>query len=190
MQQIPRGVLIGVLDLNSDVTLYFVVMVLSLFGLALVHRIVHSPFGEVLRAVREHEPRAKSLGFPVARYKILAFTLSAGLAGLAGSLKAIIYQVASLRDVHWSMSGDVILMTLLGGMNSVFGPAVGAALISSLYHYFDDLGGWVTIMVGAIFILCVLLFRRGIVGELQAVLAARATSKNSNDDKDSENATN
>ncbi|MEQ8897262.1 MAG: branched-chain amino acid ABC transporter permease [Roseovarius sp.] len=190
MQQIPRGVLLGVFDLRNDLTLYFVVMALTLAGLALVHRIVHSPFGEVLRAIREHEPRAKSLGFPVARYKILAFTLSAGLAGLAGSLKAIIYQVASLRDVHWSMSGDVILMTLLGGMNSVLGPALGAALISSLYHYFDALGGWVTIMVGGIFIGCVLLFRRGIVGELDAALAARRSAKVSHDEKDNENATN
>lgn len=190
MQQIPRGVLFGVFDLNSDLNLYFFVLLLTLLGLALVYRIVHSPFGEVLRAIREHEPRAKSLGYPVARYKILAFTLSAGLAGLGGSLKAIIYQVASLRDVHWSMSGDVILMTLLGGINSVFGPALGAALISSLYHYFDFLGSWVTIMVGTIFILCVLLFRRGIVGEILAAQAARRTDKISNDQKDSENATN
>lgn len=190
MQQIPRGVFFGVLDLNSDKTLYFFVLILTLLALALIHRIIHSPFGEVLRAIREHEPRAKSLGFPVAPYKILAFTLSAGLAGLAGSLKAIIFQVASLRDVHWSMSGDVILMTLLGGMNSVFGPALGAALISALYHYLDFLGGWVTIMVGTIFILCVLAFRKGIVGELQAALTTRRSDTASNDKKDSENATN
>ncbi|GGK20930.1 branched-chain amino acid ABC transporter permease [Salinarimonas ramus] len=190
MQQIPRGVLLGILDLDDDVTLYFVVLVLTLAGLALVHRIVNSPFGEVLRAIREHEPRAISLGYPVARYKILAFTLSAGLSGLAGSLKVIVYQVASLRDVHWSMSGDVILMTLLGGMNSVFGPVIGAALISSLYHYFDALGGWVTIMVGAIFIACVLTFRRGIVGELEAALATRRSTTSANDEKDGTNATN
>ncbi|MEQ8291207.1 MAG: branched-chain amino acid ABC transporter permease [Roseovarius sp.] len=190
MQQIPRGLFLGVFDLRNDLTLYFVVMVLTLAGLALIHRIVHSPFGEVLRAIREHEPRAKSLGFPVARYKILAFTLSAALSGLAGSLKVIIYQVASLRDVHWSMSGDVILMTLLGGMNSVFGPALGAALISALYHYFDALGGWVTIAVGGIFIGCVLLFRRGIVGEVHALLSDRRAAKVSHDEKDNENATN
>ncbi|WP_375173871.1 branched-chain amino acid ABC transporter permease [Pseudooceanicola sp.] len=190
MQQVPRGTLLGVLDLNNAITLYFVVLVLTLAGLGLIHRIVHSPFGEVLRAIREHEPRAKSLGFPVARYKILAFTLSAALAGLAGSLKVIIYQVASLRDVHWSMSGDVILMTLLGGMNSVFGPALGAALISALYHYFDSLGGWVTITVGGIFIGCVLLFRRGIVGEVHAFLSNSRAARASHDEKDNENAKN
>lgn len=189
MQQIPRGVFLGVVDLRSGFNLYYLVLVLTLLGLALVYRIVHSPFGEVLRAIRDHEPRARSLGYPVAKYKILAFTLSAGLTGLAGSLKAIIYQVASLRDVHWSMSGDVILMTLLGGMNSVFGPVLGAVLISSLYHYFDFLGGWVTIMVGSTFILCVLLFRKGIVGQVQMVLENRRAARSSQDKKDKENAT-
>jgi len=190
MQQIPRGVLFGVFDLRSPFNLYFLVLTLTILGLALVYRIVHSPFGEVLRAIRDHEPRAKSLGYPVARYKILAFTLSAGLAGLAGSLKAIIYQVASLRDVHWSMSGDVILMTLLGGMNSVFGPVLGAVLISSLYHYFDALGGWVTIMVGVIFITCVLIFRRGIVGQIQQVLETWRPAKPVENKKDSDHAAN
>lgn len=190
MQQIPRGVLLGVINLRSSFALYFVVLTLTLLGLALVWRIVHSPFGEVLRAIRDHEPRTRSLGYPVARYKILAFTLSAGLAGLAGSLKAIIYQVVSLRDVHWSMSGDVILMTLLGGMNSVFGPVLGAILISSLYYYFDALGGWVTIMVGVIFIICVLIFRRGIVGQTQLVLAYLRPAKPSENHKDSDNASN
>ena len=190
MQQIPRGVLLGLVDLRSNLNLYFVVLVLTLAGLALVHRIVNSPFGEVLRAIRDHEPRAKSLGYPVARYKILAFTLSAGLAGLAGSMKAIIYQVASLRDVHWSMSGDVILMTLLGGMNSVFGPILGATLISALYYYFDALGGWVTIMVGIIFIACVLVFRRGIVGQIHAILDDRRAHKKSQDNRNTDNVTN
>lgn len=190
MQQIPRGVLLGVIDLRSNINLYFVVLVLMLLGLALVHRIVNSPFGEVLRAIRDHEPRAKSLGYPVSRYKILAFTLSAGLAGLAGSLKAIIFQVASLRDVHWSMSGDVILMTLLGGMNSVFGPVLGAVLISALYYYFDALGGWVTIMVGMIFIICVLVFRRGVVGQIRKILDDRRPATTPQDNRNTDNATN
>ena len=190
MQRIPRGVLLGIIDLRSPINLYFVVLTLTLLGLWLVHRIVHSPFGEVLRAIRDHEPRTRSLGYPVARYKILAFTLSAGLAGLAGSLKVIIYQVASLRDVHWSMSGDVILMTLLGGMNSVFGPVLGAALISSLYHYFDNLGGCVTIMVGTIFIIWVLIFRRGIVGQAEMMIEWLRPARLPENHKDSDNGSN
>jgi branched-chain amino acid transport system permease protein len=173
MQQIPRGVLFGVLDLRSDFNLYYVVLVIIGGGIWLVHRIVNSPFGEVLRAIREHEPRARSLGYAVERYKIMAFALSAGLSGLAGSLKCIVFQLAALTDVHWHMSGEVILMTLLGGMNSVFGPAIGAVLISALHHYFDALGAWVTILVGLVFILCVLAFRRGIVGQLNHMLLRR-----------------
>ena len=171
MQGIPRGTLFGLVDLRSDTNLYFVVMIIVGLGLAMVYRIVHSPFGEVLRAIRDHEPRTVSLGYPVARYKILAFALSAGLSGLAGSLKVLIYQVASLRDVHWSMSGDVILMTLLGGMNSVLGPVIGAGIVSAVYYYFAALGGWVTVMVGTVFIVCVLVFRRGVVGSLGALVA-------------------
>jgi branched-chain amino acid transport system permease protein len=174
MQQIPRGTLFGVVDLQSDFNLYFVVLVCIGAGLWLVHRVVNSPFGEVLRAIREHEPRARSLGYAVDRYKILAFALSAGLSGLAGSLKCVVFRLAALTDVHWHMSGDVILMTLLGGMNSVFGPAIGAVLISALHHYFDALGAWVTVSVGLIFILCVLVFRRGIVGELRHMLLQRS----------------
>ncbi|MGF1621622.1 MAG: branched-chain amino acid ABC transporter permease [Rhodomicrobiaceae bacterium] len=173
MQPIPRGSLFGLLDLRSDFNLYFVVLACVAGGLWLVNRIVNSPFGEVLRAIREHEPRARSLGYAVNRYKIMAFALSAGLSGLAGSLKCIVFQLAALTDVHWHMSGDVILMTLLGGMNSVFGPAIGAVLISMLHHYFDALGAWVTIVVGLIFIACVLMFRRGILGELNHVLQPR-----------------
>lgn len=172
MQGVPRGTLFGFINLRSDINLYFVVLIIVALGLAAVHRIVNSPFGEVLRAIRDHEPRTQSLGYPVARYKILAFTLSAGLAGLAGSLKVIIYQVASLRDVHWSMSGDVILMTLVGGMNSVFGPIIGAAIVSALYYYFSAFGGWVTVMVGTVFIVCVLVFRRGVVGQIRHLLAS------------------
>jgi branched-chain amino acid transport system permease protein len=176
MQQIPRGILFGVLSLRSDFNLYYVILVGVGCGLWLVHRIINSPFGEVLRAIREHEPRARSLGYAVERYKIMAFALSAGLSGLAGSLKCIIFQLAALTDVHWHMSGEVILMTLLGGMNSVFGPAIGAVLISALHHYFDALGAWVTILVGLVFILCVLAFRRGIVGQLNHMLLQRRSA--------------
>ena len=176
MQPIPRGKLFGLIDLRSDFNLYFFVLACVAGGLWLVYRIVNSPFGDVLRGIREHEPRARSLGYAVNRYKILAFALSAGLSGLAGSLKCLVFQLAALTDVHWHMSGDVILMTLLGGMNSVFGPAIGAALISMLHHYFDALGAWVTIVVGLIFIVCVLVFRRGIVGELNHMLQVRQTS--------------
>lgn len=172
MQGVPRGVLLGFIDLNADVSLYFVVLAIVGFGLFVVYRTINSPFGEVLRAIRDHEPRAQSLGYPVARYKIVAFTISAGLSGLAGSLKVLIYQVASLRDVHWSMSGDVILMTLLGGMNSVFGPVIGAAIVSALYYYFSAFGGWVTVIVGTVFIACVLVFRRGVVGQISHMIAA------------------
>ncbi len=173
MQPIPRGKLLGLLDLNNDTVLYFVVLACTIGAFWLVNRIVHSPFGEVLRAIREHEPRAISLGYAVERYKILAFALSAGLSGLAGSLKCIVFRLASLSDVHWHMSGDVILMTLLGGMNSVFGPAIGAVIISALRHYFDALGAWVTVAVGLIFIACVLTFRRGVLGELTHLLQLR-----------------
>jgi branched-chain amino acid transport system permease protein len=178
MQPIPRGTVLGVLNLRSDFNLYFVVLACTGGGLWLVHRVINSPFGEVLRAIREHEPRAVSLGYAVHRYKIMAFALSAGLSGLAGSLKCIVFQLAALTDVHWHMSGEVILMTLLGGMNSVLGPAIGAVLVSALHHYFDALGAWVTIVVGLVFILCVLVFRRGIVGQLNhMLLQGRAVTK-------------
>lgn len=173
MQEIPRGVLFGLIDLRSDFNLFYVVMALIGAGLWLVYRIVNSPFGEVLRAIREHEPRARSLGYAIEKYKILAFALSAGLSGLAGSLKCIVFQLASLTDVHWHMSGEVILMTLLGGMPTVFGPAIGAILVSALHHYFDALGAWVTIVIGLIFILCVLVFRRGVAGQLHHMLQER-----------------
>ncbi|UYN97846.1 MAG: branched-chain amino acid ABC transporter permease [Enhydrobacter sp.] len=173
MQPIPRGRLFGLVDLRDDFNLYFLVLACAGGGLWLVNRIVNSPFGEVLRAIREHEPRARSLGYAVDRYKIMVFALSAALSGLAGSLKCIVFQLAALTDVHWHMSGDVILMTLLGGMSSVFGPALGAVLVSALHHYLDALGAWVTIAVGLIFIACVLMFRRGVVGELAEFLSQR-----------------
>lgn len=177
MQPIPRGRLFGLIDLNSDFNLYFLVLACAGGGFWMVNRIVKSPFGEVLRAIREHEPRTRSLGYAVERYKVLAFALSAGLSGLAGSLKCIVFRLASLTDVHWHMSGDVILMTLLGGMNSVFGPAIGAVMISALRHYFDALGAWVTVVVGLVFIACVLVFRRGVLGELNHALSLRLSPR-------------
>jgi branched-chain amino acid transport system permease protein len=191
MQQIPRGVLFGLINLGSDFNLFYVVMAFVGAGLWLVYRIVNSPFGEVLRAIREHEPRARSLGYAIEKYKILAFALSAGLSGLAGSLKCIVFQLAALTDVHWHMSGEVILMTLLGGMSTVFGPAIGAILVSALHHYFDALGAWVTIVIGLIFILCVLVFRRGVAGQLHHMLQERrptAPSAGRRDLKESQHA--
>lgn len=173
LQRIPRGTFLGVIDLNNDAALYYVVLGIVGAGLWVVWRTVNSPFGQVLRAIREHEPRAISLGYPVARYKVLVFTLSAGLSGIAGSLKAIIFQLAALYDVHWHTSGDVILMTLLGGMNTVFGPAVGAAIVSALNHYLDPFGAWVTVITGVVFMACVLMFRQGVVGELGRLLRSR-----------------
>ncbi|AMD00077.1 MULTISPECIES: branched-chain amino acid ABC transporter permease [Halomonas] len=179
LQRIPRGTFLGVIDLRSDTALYYVVLGIVAAGLWLVWRTVNSPFGNVLRAIREHEPRAISLGYPVARYKVLVFTISAGLAGIAGSLKAIVFQLAALYDVHWHTSGDVILMTLLGGMNTVFGPAVGAALVSALNHYLDPFGAWVTVITGVVFMTCVLAFRQGVVGQLNLWLRSRRTSMTS-----------
>ncbi|MCC5884570.1 MAG: branched-chain amino acid ABC transporter permease [Halomonas sp.] len=176
LQRIPRGTFLGVIDLRSDTALYYVVLGIVCAGLWLVWRTVNSPFGNVLRAIREHEPRAISLGYPVARYKVLVFTISAGLAGIAGSLKAIVFQLAALYDVHWHTSGDVILMTLLGGMNTVFGPAVGAALVSALNHYMDPFGAWVTVITGLVFMTCVLTFRQGVVGQLGQWFRSRRTT--------------
>ena len=139
-------------------------------GLLVIYRIIHSPFGQVLKAIRENEPRAISLGYRVNRYKLAVFVLSAALAGLAGSTKAIVFQLASLTDVHWTMSGEVVLMTLLGGMGTVFGPIVGAAVIVTMQNYLATFGAWVTIIQGVIFVICVLLFREGIVGVLSKLI--------------------
>jgi branched-chain amino acid transport system permease protein len=166
IQAVPRGMLFGILDLRSDLTLYYVVAVLFMAGLLLIHRIVHSPFGHVLDAIRGNEPRAISLGYRTDRYKLMVFTLSAALAGLAGSTKAIVLQIASLTDVHWTMSGEVVLMTLVGGVGTVFGPVVGAAIVVAMQNYLASLGAWVTVIQGAVFVVCVLLFREGIVGVL------------------------
>ncbi|HSQ73207.1 MAG TPA: branched-chain amino acid ABC transporter permease, partial [Rubrivivax sp.] len=160
------GMLFGLVDLSNPYAMYAVVLVVFLAGFGLVYRIVHSPFGQVLKAIRENESRAISLGYDADRYKLMAFVLSATLAGLAGATKSIVFQLASLTDVHWSMSGEVVLMTLLGGMGTVFGPVVGAAVIITMQNYLAQLGAWVTVVQGVIFVICVLAFRRGIIGEL------------------------
>jgi len=173
IQAVPRGRLFGVIDLADPLTMYYTVLVVFVAAFALIVRIIHSPFGQVLKAIRENEPRAISLGYDADRYKLLAFVLSATLAGLAGALKAIVFQLAALTDVYWTMSGEVVLMTLLGGMGTIFGPVVGAFLIVALENYLAGLGEWVTIITGIIFVVCVLAFRRGIVGELAAWWTAR-----------------
>jgi branched-chain amino acid transport system permease protein len=166
IQAVPRGNLFGVVDLSQTFSMYLLVLTVFLAGFLFVYRVVHSPFGQVLKAIRENESRAISLGYDVDRYKLVAFVLSAGLAGLAGATKALVFQLASLTDVHWSMSGEVVLMTLLGGMGTIFGPVIGAAVIITMQNYLAQLGAWVTIVQGAIFVVCVLAFRRGIVGEI------------------------
>ncbi len=168
LQRVPRGTMFGILDLRNDYVLYYVVATIFLAAFLLIYRIVHSPFGQVLKAIRENEPRAISLGYRVDHYKLAAFTMSATLAGLAGATKAIVFQLASLTDVHWSMSGEVVLMTLVGGLGTVFGPIAGAAVIVSMQNYLAELGQWVTVVQGVIFVVCVLAFRRGIVGEIAA----------------------
>jgi branched-chain amino acid transport system permease protein len=168
IQAVPRGKLFGLIDLSQPLAMYFTVLVIFVAAFVLIYRIIHSPFGQVLKAIRENEPRAISLGYDADRYKLLAFVLSATLAGLAGGVKAIVFQLASLTDVHWTMSGEVVLMTLLGGMGTIFGPVVGAFVIATLENYLAGFGEWVTIITGAIFVVCVLAFRRGIVGELAA----------------------
>jgi branched-chain amino acid transport system permease protein len=170
IQSVPRGTLLGFLDLRDTLTLYFVVLAIFLAGFLLIYRAIHSPFGQVLKAIRENEARAISLGYRAERYKLLAFVLSATFAGLAGATKALVFQLASLTDVHWTMSGEVVLMTLLGGLGTVFGPVVGALIVVALENYLAHLGAWVTIVQGAIFVLCVLTFRRGVVGELGKLL--------------------
>jgi len=170
IQAVPRGRLFGLVDLSNIWAMYCVVFAVFFGGFLLIYRTIHSPFGQVLKAIREHEPRAISLGYETDRYKLLAFVLSAGLSGLAGGTKSIVFQLASLTDVHWTMSGEVILMTLLGGLGTVFGPVVGAAIIVAMQNYLAQLGAWVTVVQGAIFVVCVLAFRRGVIGELGRVL--------------------
>jgi branched-chain amino acid transport system permease protein len=174
LQGVPRGDLFGVLPLHSDRVLYYVVLAVFVAVFVFIRRVVHSPFGQVLKAIRDNEPRAISLGYEINRYKLLAFVLSATLAGLAGSLKALVFGFVTLSDVQQSTSGEVILMTLLGGTGTFSGPVVGAAIVVTLQQYLSDLvGGWVTAIIGAIFVACVLSFRRGIVGELEALRLRR-----------------
>ena len=170
IQAVPRGTLLGVLDLRQTLPMYFTVLAIFLLGFLIVYRAIHSPFGQVLKAIRENEPRAVSLGYRAEHYKLIAFVLSATLSGLAGATKAIVFQLASLTDVHWTMSGEVVLMTLLGGLGTIFGPVVGAAIIITMQNYLAQLGAWVTVVQGAIFVVCVLTFRRGVVGELARLI--------------------
>ena len=164
IQQVPRSSLFGLLPLDRDMAIYWLVAFVFLAGFLFIHRVVHSPFGQVLKAIRENEPRATSLGYRTDDYKLIAFTLSCMLAGIAGGTKALVFGIATLTDVHYSMSGEVVLMTLLGGLGTIFGPAVGALVVTAMENYLAQFGAWVTVTQGAIFILCVLFFRKGIVG--------------------------
>jgi branched-chain amino acid transport system permease protein len=166
IQGVPRGMLFGAIDLGDPVNMYVTVVAIFVAGFILIYRIIHSPFGEVLKAIRENEARAISLGYKADHYKLVAFVLSATLAGVAGSTKAIVLQIASLTDVNWPMSGEVVLMALVGGLGTVFGPVVGAFIVVAMQNYLAQVGEWVSVIQGTIFVLCVLLFRRGVVGEL------------------------
>jgi branched-chain amino acid transport system permease protein len=166
IQAVPRGYLLGVVDLSHPLAMYYTVLAVFLFGMFAIWRIVHSPFGNILKAIRENENRAISLGYRVERYKLGAFVMSTALAGLAGGTKAIVFQLATLTDVGWQASGEVILMTLLGGIGTMVGPVIGAGLVEALQNYLASANFPVNVLIGAIFVVCVLLFRRGIVGEV------------------------
>jgi branched-chain amino acid transport system permease protein len=170
IQAVPRGKLFGVVDLTNQINMYFIVLAIFLGCFLLIYRIINSPFGEVLKAIRENELRAISLGYKTERYKLAAFVLSAAFAGAAGATKALVFQLASLTDVDWTMSGEVVLMTLVGGLGTLFGPGVGALFIVTMETYLTTIGQWVFVVEGTIFVVCVLLFRRGIVGELANLL--------------------
>jgi branched-chain amino acid transport system permease protein len=170
IQAVPRGMLFGLIDLTQTNALYIFVYLLFFAGFGLIWRIVHSPFGQVLKAIRENEQRALSLGYDTDHYKHMAFILSGTLAGLAGATKSLVFQLASLTDVHWSMSGEVVLMTLVGGLGTLFGPVFGAAVIVAMQDYLAQLGAWVTVVQGAVFVVCVLAFRRGVIGEIGHLL--------------------
>ncbi len=174
LQGIPRGHLLGFIDLGRPLPMYYFTYAVFLAAFWLIQRTIDSPFGHVLRAIRENEPRAISLGYDVQRYKLLAFVLSASLAGLAGSLKAITLQFATLGDVAWQRSGEVVLMTLLGGMGTILGPSVGALLVVTMENYLSSLGSWVTVITGGVFVVMVMAFRKGLVGEVRALLARRS----------------
>jgi branched-chain amino acid transport system permease protein len=166
IQAVPRGRLFGLIDLSNQTNMYATVLVIFLACFLLIYRIINSPFGEVLKAIRENEARTISLGYHVNRYKLIAFVLSATFAGVAGATKALVFQLASLTDVDWPMSGEVVLMTLVGGLGTVFGPVVGATFMVTLENYLTTMGQWVFVVQGVIFVVCVMLFRRGIVGEI------------------------
>jgi branched-chain amino acid transport system permease protein len=170
IQQVPRAPLLGFLSLRDDMAMYWLVASVFLLGFLLIHRIVHSPFGQVLKAIRENEPRATSLGYRTDDYKWLAFVLSTFLAGIAGGTKALVFGIATLTDVNWPMHGEVVLMSLVGGLGTVFGPAMGALILTAMENYLAQFGAWVTVTQGVIFVLCVLAFRRGVIGELGAAL--------------------
>jgi branched-chain amino acid transport system permease protein len=176
IQAIPRHPLFGVLEITNDFIFYYVVLAVFAIGFLIIYRTIHSPFGQVLKAIRENEARAISLGYAVDRFKLIAFVLSAALAGLAGATKALVFQLASLTDVTWQMSGEVVLMTLVGGMGTVFGPIVGAGIIVAMQNYLSGFGEWVLVIQGAIFVVTVLLFRRGIVGEIIALASRGRTA--------------
>jgi branched-chain amino acid transport system permease protein len=173
IQAIPRGNFLGIVPIDRDMSMYWLVAGVFLAGFLLIHRIIHSPYGQVLKSIRENEPRATSLGYRTDDYKLMAFILSATLAGVAGATKSIVFGIATLTDVHWSMSGEVVLMTLVGGLGTVFGPVVGAAVIVTMQNYLAEMGAWVTVIQGVIFVACVLAFRRGLIGELGALLKVK-----------------
>jgi branched-chain amino acid transport system permease protein len=176
IQAVPRGHLFGLLDLNNTYAMYYFVLAVFLFGFWLIYRTIHSPFGQVMKAIRENEPRAISLGYRAEYYKLLAFVLSAALAGLAGSIKSLVFQFASLTDVYWTTSGEVVLMSLLGGIGTILGPVVGAFIIVTMETYLAQTGSWVTIIEGVIFVVCVLTFREGIVGVIAPYIGGRPAS--------------
>jgi branched-chain amino acid transport system permease protein len=173
IQAVPRGHLFGIIRLAEPMNMYFTVLAIFLGCFLLIYRIIHSPFGEVLKAIRENESRAVSLGYKTDRYKLVAFVLSATFAGVAGATKAIVFQLASLTDVDWPMSGEVVLMALVGGLGTVFGPVAGAFIVVAMQNYLAQVGQWVLVIQGVIFVLCVLLFRRGVIGELAHYLRIR-----------------
>jgi branched-chain amino acid transport system permease protein len=174
LQGVPRGKLFGVIDLSDNINLYYFVFAIFIFGFLLIYRTIHSPFGQILKSIRENEPRAISLGYDVDKYKLLVFVISAALSGLAGATKTVVFQLASLTDAHWHTSGEVVLMTLLGGLGTVFGPVAGAFVIVGLQNQLaDKVGSWVQVIMGVIFVVCVLAFRRGLVGELMALFTRK-----------------
>ncbi len=172
LQGIPRGFLLGIVDLSNSNAMYYFVLAVFLLGFWLIHRTIHSPFGQVLKAIRENEARAISLGYDVKRYKLIAFVLSASLSGLAGATKSLVFQLESLTDAHWHMSGEVVLMTLVGGMGTIFGPLVGAGVIVGIENLFSggEMGNYIHIIMGVIFVVCVLMFRSGVVGEFNKMM--------------------